>query len=127
MKYIVDTHIWIAWLNGTLPNNSLDSLLRRGLVMLHPQVMGALRAGSFANRNETLRAFDALRSLLVPFSFTEAYEDIERFKMHEIKRVGFSDMAQCSSAQRLGLGIWTRDANMLKVAGRMRLPVLRLK
>jgi predicted nucleic acid-binding protein len=109
---LADTSIWVDHLRASNP--TMESLLNRGKIAMHPCVVAEIALGSLNNRRLKLGAMDSLRRVKVA-QLSEVRRMIEAHALYS-KGVGLTDthlIASCLITP--GTQLWTRDAAMMKV------------
>ncbi len=115
---LVDTSIWIDHMR--LADPRLDALLRQGLVLTHPLVVGELAMGSLKPRLKTLDHLSSLPSVTIA-------EDHEVLHFVSLRRIhglgiGYIDAHLLASAQIVpNTSLWTKDVRLRNVAARLSL------
>ena len=109
---LVDTSIWVHHLRKG--DGELASLLREGVVLCHPFVIGELACGNLKNRDEILSLLEAL-----PMSTAASHEEVLHLvsdrKLHG-KGLGWIDMHLLASALLSKTKLWTKDKTLTAVA-----------
>lgn len=109
---LVDTSIWIDHFRRS--NHDLEYLLKEGLVVTHPFVIGELACGSLAKRAEVLELLTALPSVLVATA-DEAHALVERHRLFGTG-LGWIDMHLLASAKLSTQSLWTADRRLRAAA-----------
>lgn len=111
---LVDTSVWVDHLRKGDPR--LADLLERGVVMMHPFVLGEIACGSLADRSSTLELLQDLPATVVADG-AEVLGFIERHALHG-KGVGYIDVHLLASVALTGAGarLWTRDRKLNAMA-----------
>lgn len=110
---LVDTSIWIDHLRQH--EEHLAHVLRAGLVITHPYVIGELALGNLKNRNAILEGLHDL-----PQAVVATDEEVLRFVEKNAvfgRGIGYID-ANLLATVRLtpGSKLWTRDKRLLSVS-----------
>ncbi len=115
---LVDTSIWVDHLRHG--DEQLAALLDRGMVLMHPFIMGELALGQLRQRQAVLTDLMDLPAATVAGD-DEAMRLIEQEALYGMG-VGYID-AHLLAAARLtpGAMIWTRDRRFLVVAEKLSL------
>lgn len=113
MKVLVDTNIWIDYLNGKEYTFPIQKMVSDKLILKHIWIEGELRSGSIPNRSEFIETYFALETsklinLEILFTF------IEKEKLFG-KGLSLIDLGIYVSARMNGHKIWTRDKNLKKL------------
>jgi hypothetical protein len=114
---LVDTSVWVEHLrNGS---SRLGDLLRDGLVLVHPFVVGELALGRLTRRGEILGLLSEM-PVAEPASHDEVLAFVDR---HDLagSGVGWVDVHLLVSAAVSRVSLWTLDRRLALVAGRMSL------
>jgi predicted nucleic acid-binding protein len=115
---LVDTTVWIDFLAGREPVMALRKLLAEDEVACHPAVRGEIALGSIANRREVLRLLARLPQAPA-VADAEVLQLVEARKLHATG-IGWVDAHLLASTIAGGLGLWTRDRSLHRVATRLR-------
>jgi hypothetical protein len=115
---LVDTSVWVGHLRDG--DAVLADLLERGLVLVHPFVIGELALGSLRRRAAVLGALMDLPRANVA-SDGEVLDFIDRGQLYN-RGIGYVD-AHLLAASRLtpDASLWTRDRKLAAVAQALRL------
>ena len=115
---LVDTSVWVGHLRDS--DAVLADLLERGLVLVHPFVIGELALGSLRRRAAVLGALMDLPRANVA-SDGEVLDFIDRGQLYN-RGIGYVD-AHLLAASRLtpDASLWTRDRKLAAVAQALRL------
>lgn len=111
MRVLVDTSVWSRHLRVGAPG--LEGLLRGGLVVVHPWVIGELTLGPGV-RGGFLTDLGRLRGL--PVVDTEALLDFIR--LHTLRGIGWVDAQLLLSALQSDVLLWTDDRGLGAAAER---------
>lgn len=113
---LVDTSIWVDHLRAG--DQTVSTLLERGLVLAHPWVIGEIALGHLSNRREVIGLLASLPQATVATT-AEVLSLIER---HELsgRGIGYVD-AQLLAATRLtrDAALWTNDKRLATAASRL--------
>ena len=106
---LVDTSVWVDHLRSG--DARLIDLLERGLVVMHPFVVGELACGSLADRASILELLQDLPMAIVAEG-DEVLGLIERHRLYG-KGVGCVDVhLLASTLLTRGAALWTRDQRL---------------
>lgn len=109
---IVDTSVWIGHLRKGEP--MLSANLEKGIVLIHPFIIGELACGNLKNRKGILSLLEGL-----PTPTLADHEDalglVERERLHG-RGIGWIDVHLLASARLSGVPIWTLDRRLSEVA-----------
>lgn len=114
---LVDTSVWVDHLREG--NARLERLLRDGLVLVHPFVIGELALGQLKRRSEILGFLGEM-----PVAETASHDEVLEFVgRHELagSGIGWIDAHLLVSAALNGVSLWTLDRRLSVVAGRLAL------
>jgi hypothetical protein len=114
---LVDTSVWVDHLRGR--NGRLEALLRDGLVLLHPFVLGELALGRLKKRTEVLGLLEELPRVKSA-SHDEVLAFVERHGLAG-SGVGWVDVHLLASAALDHVPLWTLDRRLGRAAGRLSL------
>jgi predicted nucleic acid-binding protein len=110
---LVDTSVWIDHLRAT--DAALAGSLERGLICMHPFVLGEIACGNLRNRREVLDLLARLPAASVATD-SETLEFIERRSLMG-RGIGNVDVHLLASAALGGTTrLWTRDRRLALVA-----------
>ena len=109
---LVDTSIWISHLRANNPR--LVAALGKGLVLMHPFVIGELACGNLMNRVELLHLLGSLPAAQVATE-AEALAFIE-MKALAGTGIGYLDVHLLASASLSNASLWTSDKKLGQVA-----------
>lgn len=113
---LVDTSVWVDHLRRA--DAALSGRLTHGRVLTHPFVIGELALGSLRDRNEVLRSLADLRQTVVATD-DETMRFIDRHRLMG-SGIGYIDAHLLASvALTPSAKLWTRDAKLASVAGRL--------
>lgn len=113
---LVDTSVWVDHFRKGEPR--LSSELERGVVFMHPFVLGELACGHLRNRGEVLRLLRQLPAAPVA-SDEEALGFIEDRGLMG-RGIGYVDVHLLAATALAGdLRLWSRDRRLADVAGDM--------
>ncbi len=114
---LVDTSVWVDHLRRG--NSRLKVLLRDGLVLIHPFVLGELALGRLKRRSQILALLGE-----IPRAGPASHEEVLQFvDRHELagSGVGWVDVHLLVSAALSGVSLWTLDRRLAAAAGRLAL------
>ncbi len=114
---LVDTSVWVDHLRQS--NARLGALLRGGLVLVHPFVLGELALGRMKRRTEVLGLLGELPRAQAA-SHDEVVEFVERHQLAG-SGIGWVDVHLLVSAALSGVTFWTLDRRLASAAGRLTL------
>ena len=110
---LVDTSVWVDHLRRG--DTELAEFLERGVVVMHPFVIGEIACGSLADRSLILELLQDLPMAMVADS-DEVLGFIERHGLHG-KGLGYVDVhLLVSVALTDGTKLWTRDTRLRTAA-----------
>jgi predicted nucleic acid-binding protein len=110
---LVDTSVWVDHLRGG--DAQLAALLDRGVVVMHPFVIGEIACGSLTHRASILELLRELPAASMAES-EEVLGFIERHALHG-KGIGYVDVHLLASvALTQGARLWTRDKRLQAAA-----------
>jgi predicted nucleic acid-binding protein len=110
---LVDTSVWVDHLRAG--DAQLADLLERGLVVMHPFIVGEIACGSLADRGLVLELLRDLPAASVAES-DEVLGFIDRHELHG-RGIGYVDVhLLASAALSEGTQLWTRDKRLLATA-----------
>jgi predicted nucleic acid-binding protein len=117
---LVDTSIWVEHLRHGDPR--LSTLLREGLILIHPLVIAELALGDLRDRDQTLVILQKLPQAPVAF-----HHEVIRFVSDQAlfgRGIGYVDAHLLTAARLVTRGcVWTRDKRLLAAAERLSLSV----
>jgi len=116
---LVDTSVWVDHLRRG--NARLDGLLRDGLVLVHPFVLGELALGRLKRRSEILGFLGEM-----PRAEAASHDEVLEFvHRHELagRGVGWVDVHLLVSAALSRVSLWTLDRRLATAAVRLSLSV----
>ncbi len=113
MKVLIDTNIWIDFLNGKEYTFPIQKMISDKLVLKHIWIEGELRCGSIPSRSEFIETYSSLETsklinLEIIFTF------LEKEKLFG-KGLSLIDLGIYASAKMNAHKIWTRDKNLKKL------------
>lgn len=114
---LVDTSVWVDHLRGR--NARLGGLLRDGLVLVHPFVLGELSLGRLKRRSEILALLGEL-----PRAKSASHDEVLAFvDRHDLagKGIGWVDVHLLAAAALSGVALWTLDRRLATAARRLAL------
>ena len=109
---LVDTSIWVEHLHSG--SERLNALLRDGLVLTHPFVVGEIACGVLRNREEILRLLAALPEARVA-EHDEVMRLVESSRLHG-RGIDWVDAHLLASALLSRAALWTSDRSLSRVA-----------
>lgn len=110
---LVDTSLWIVHFRKGAPE--LGELLREGLVLVHPFVVGELACGNLSNRARLLADLEALPSALFA-THEEVMRLIEEHRLWGLG-IGWIDGHLLAASLLSNCQLWTLDRPLLRAAG----------
>jgi len=114
---LVDTSVWVDHLRRG--NARLEGLLRDGLVLVHPFVLGELALGRLKRRSEILAFLGEM-----PWAEAASHDEVLEFvHLHELagRGVGWVDVHLLVSAALSRVSLWTLDRRLAIAAVRLSL------
>ena len=114
---LVDTSVWVDHLRSG--NARLGALLRDGLVLVHPFVLGELALGRLRRRVEVLGLLEEMPRAEAA-NHHEVLEFVERHRLAG-SGIGWVDVHLLASAALSGVTLWTLDRRLALAAGRLTL------
>ena len=113
---LADTSVWIEHLKRGQPQ--LVELLEQGEICVHPMLIGELACGSIRDRTEVLALLKRLPSTAVATQ-DEALHFIDEHRLMG-RGIGYIDVHFLAAALLTGdTRVWTNDARLAAVAGRL--------
>ena len=114
---LVDTSVWVDHLRRG--NKPLENLLRDGLVLVHPFVIGELALGRLKKRSEILGLLGEMPQAEAA-NHNEVLDFVDR---HELAGggLGWVDVHLLVSAALSRVTVWTLDRRLAIAAGRLAL------
>jgi len=109
---LVDTSVWVEHLRKGSP--ALKELLQKGLVLVHPFVIGELACGNVQNRDEIMRLLQSLPRAKQAEN-EEVCHILEQGKLYG-RGLGWIDVHLLASVLISGCGLWTLDRRLHRVA-----------
>lgn len=109
---IVDTSVWVQHLRKGEPR--LRDPLERGMVTVHPFIIGELACGNLRNRTEVLSLLASL-PLAPLIDQSELLSFVERERLFG-RGIGWIDVHLLASARVSGLSLWTLDRRLAEAA-----------
>lgn len=110
---LVDTSVWIDHLRRG--DAQLAALLERGVVVMHPFVLGEVSCGSLADRSTVLEPLQNLPAAIAADN-DEAFRFIGHHALHGTG-IGFIDVHLLASVMLThGAKLWTRDKRLKAAA-----------
>ncbi len=110
---LADTSVWIQHFREN--NRKLAESLRRGLVLMHPCVLGELACGNLKKRAGTLEDLQTLPPAFAA-SDDEVLSLIERRRLWG-RGLGWVDAHLLAAALLSGCRLWTLDKRLAEAAG----------
>ncbi len=102
---LVDTSVWIDHLRKG--DRELEGLLKEGVILCHPFVIGELACGNMKNRDEILSLLAALPAALVASHEEGLHLVVDR--KFAGKGLGWIDIHLLASALLSKCRLWTKD------------------
>jgi predicted nucleic acid-binding protein len=116
VKLLADASIWIDHIRAA--DEVLTRLLRHGMILTHPFVIGEIAMGSIARRAETLFALARLPQA-APADHLEVMDLVERHRLFGTG-IGLIDAHLLASALLTPeTRLWTRDRRLADAAERL--------
>ncbi len=113
---LADTSIWIDHFRGK--ENKLHDYLNRGVVLMHPFVLGEIACGNLKNRRQVLTLLANLPAAMQA-SDREVLDFIEKRSLYG-RGLGYVDMhLLAATALTPDTQLWTLDSRLNKIAGEM--------
>ena len=120
---LVDTSVWIEHLRKGLPR--LAGILERGLVLMHPFVLGEVACGNLKKRAQVLQLMGELPTLPA-VSDKEALHFIERRALMG-RGIGYIDVHLLAATALAGTArLWTLDQRLAALAAELDLAVTKI-
>jgi predicted nucleic acid-binding protein len=116
---LVDTSVWVDHLRRGNPD--LEFRLETDRVWCHPFVIGELACGRLSDRGRVLGLLEALPCSPVA-DHPEVLTFVARWELAG-SGIGWVDAHLLASAMLGGIGIWTLDRNLGRVARRLGIEV----
>jgi predicted nucleic acid-binding protein len=114
---LVDTSVWVDHFRKG--NARLGALLRDGLVLVHPFVLGELALGRLKRRTEVLGLLDEVPRAEAA-NHDEVLEFVDRHRLAG-SGIGWVDVHLLVSAALSGVTFWTLDRRLALAAVRLAL------
>ena len=116
-KVLIDSGIWIQFLNGKSKTKKLINLLEQNIAVTHTWIEGELRVGYIKEREFFL---DSLKSLeyLPELNSPELFSLIEKEKFFG-KGLSIIDLHLYFSAIKTNSYIWTNDKNLRSICDKI--------
>ncbi len=114
---LVDTSVWILHLREG--DKQLSSLLKGGLVVCHPFILGELACGNLKNRTQILSLLQTL-----PMAIQAEHEEVIQFigDYHVMGQgLGYIDIHLLASAILMEVPIWTLDKKLDEISAELAL------
>ena len=105
---IADTSIWIYHFRHGLPQ--FADTLQKGLIAIHPVVLGKLATGNLLNRTKTLAALQCL-PMIPSGTVEECMQFIKNHRLHGIG-IGWSNVQILVAARLSGNLLWSKDRRL---------------
>lgn len=110
---LVDTSVWLEYLRRV--DQRLADLLDRGVVLMHPFVVGEIACGNLANRTSFLELLQQL-PMAAPADTDEALRFIDTHALYG-KGIGYVDVHLLAATLLTpGTRLWTRDKRLHEAA-----------
>ncbi len=110
---LVDTSVWVDHFRAA--DATLAALLARGVVGMHPMVIGELACGNLKNRTKLLNLWRNLPRIGAATD-TEALYFLERHQLMD-KGIGYIDIHLFAAVALHGdARLWTRDKRLVALA-----------
>lgn len=108
---LVDTSVWIDFLNGASAAAPLSSLLVEGEVLSHPWVVGELALGHLGPRRPAILA-DLERLPVAPVATDAEVRRLIEERALAGSGIGWVDAGLLASALLAGARLWTSDRRL---------------
>ena len=105
---IADTSIWIYHFRHGLPQ--FADTLQKGLIAIHPVVLGELATANLLNRTKTLAALRCL-PMIPSGTVDECMQFIETHRLYG-RGIGWRDIQILVAARLSGNRLWSRDRRL---------------
>lgn len=112
---IVDTSVWVDHFRRG--NRRLMGYLGRGIVHIHPFIIGELACGNLGNREELLSLLRSL-PLAQMADDGEAHQLLSNARLHG-RGIGWVDVHLLASALLSATSLWTLDRRLGEVASEL--------
>ena len=113
MKVLIDTNIWIDFVNGKDYSLSIQDMVSNDLVLKHVWIEGELRSGYIPNRLDFIETYSNLEtSKLINYEILFFFIEKEKLFGKGLKLI---DLGIYVSARMGGHLIWTHDKNLKKL------------
>lgn len=109
---IVDTSVWVQHLRKG--DSLLQERLERGIVVIHPFILGELACGNLVNRREVLDLLASLPSAVV-VEDSDLLGFVERERLYG-RGIGWIDVHLLASARVMAEPLWTLDRRLGEAA-----------
>ena len=113
---LADTSVWIDHFRRGNP--TLRAHLAKGRIVCHPFIVGELALGNLRNRSEILTHLKRLPQLPVA-SHDEVLAFVERRRLFGFG-IGWIDVHLLAAVLLVGAKLWALDAQLARVARRVR-------
>ncbi len=105
---IADTSVWIYHFRHGLPQ--FADTLQKGLIAIHPIVLGELATGNLLDRTKTLAALRCLPITPVG-TVEECMQFIENHRLYG-RGIGWNDVQILAAARLSGNFLWSKDRRL---------------
>ncbi len=109
---LADTSIWVQHFRRGVPE--FAAVLKDGLILIHPIVIGELATGNLAKRKQTLAALRSLPRATV----CTAEECLDFIEAHALygRGIGWNDLQLLAAARLSNSPLWSLDARLAAAA-----------
>ena len=105
---LADTSVWIYHFRNGFPH--FAQMLQKGLVVIHPIVLGELATGNLLNRPKTLAALRCLSKTAMG-TVDECMQFIEIHRLYG-RGIGWNDIQLLVAARLSGNFLWSKDRRL---------------
>ena len=105
---LADTSVWIYHFRHGLPR--FAQTLQKGLIAIHPVILGELATGNLLDRSKTLAALRFLPKVQVGTA-DECMQFIETHRLYG-RGIGWRDIQILVAARLSGNRLWSRDRRL---------------
>jgi predicted nucleic acid-binding protein len=115
MMVLADTSVWVEHFRRGSPD--LGLLLGKSMISIHPVVLGELAVGNLTRRQQTLADLRRLPRA-IPGTADECMSFLESNALFG-RGIGWNDVQLLVAAKLSGHSLWSFDARLAAVAGRL--------